>query len=311
MSTMLGYAPEEMIGKDLLLFVDEEDVGRVMAGIERRRQGIGDSYEVRLIRKDESRIHIALTASPIMSEDGKYVGGLVLLTDLTEREEMERRLQQAEHLAGIGEASAMVGHDLRNPLQGIAGATYLLRNESLTADERSGILDLIEKNVAYSDGIVKDLLDYARPFELTRVEATPREIVANALQAVSVPSRIKVENQSQPQPTVSVDSDRMKRVFVNLIENAVDAIPLEGTITINSKESEGFVEMTISDTGAGLSKEVVENLWKPLQTTKAKGIGMGLAICKRIIDAHGGEISLESKAGQGTAFTIRLPVGRI
>jgi len=95
---------------------------------------------------------------------------------------------------------------------------------------------------------------------------------------------------------------------VNLVENAVDAMPTGGTLAINSKESNGFVEITLSDTGTGLSKEVTENLWKPLQTTKPKGMGMGLAICKRIIDAHGGEVSVESKMGLGTTFTIRLHV---
>ena len=106
---------------------------------------------------------------------------------------------------------------------------------------------------------------------------------------------------------ITVDSEMMKRVFVNLIENAVDAMPRGGTLTIGSGQSGGFVEVTISDTGAGMSKEAIENLWKPLQTTKAKGMGMGLAICKRIIEAHSGNVSVESKPREGTTFTVRLP----
>ena len=252
--------------------------------------------------------HVSVVLSVVPGYEETLGRVLVSVIDLTERKRMEERLQQAEHLAAIGETAAMVGHDLRNPLQGIAGAIYLLRNESLTAEERNEMLQIIEKNVEYSDGIVKDLLDYARPFALTRVETTPKEIVTGALGAVHIPDKIKVDDLSQKQPKILVDPDRMKRAFINLVENAIDAMPDGGTVTINSKESEEFVEISLSDTGAGLSREVLENLWKPLQTTKAKGMGLGLAIAKRIIDAHGGKIAVESKQGEGTTFTIRLPI---
>jgi len=99
----------------------------------------------------------------------------------------------------------------------------------------------------------------------------------------------------------------MTRVFINLIENAIDAMPQGGTLTISSKESDRTVEITFSDTGSGMSEKVMEDLWKPLRTTKAKGLGLGLAICKRIVDAHRGEISIKSKEGEGTTATIRLP----
>ena len=225
-----------------------------------------------------------------------------------ENARLTQRLLKAEHLAAIGETASMVGHDLRNPLQGIAGAVYLLRDDSLMAEERNEMLHLIENCLEYSDGIVKDLLDYARPFELARVDITPKEIVTQAMRAVQIPSGVNVEDLSEDQPTISADTDRIKRAFVNLIENALDAMPNGGTLTINSEKSDEHVEISISDTGAGMTKEAMENLWKPLHTTKAKGIGMGLATCKRIIDAHGGQVSVESKMGEGTTFTIRLPI---
>jgi len=99
----------------------------------------------------------------------------------------------------------------------------------------------------------------------------------------------------------------MERALVNLVENAIDAMPNGGTLTISSKKMDDFVEISISDTGAGMSTDVIQNLWKPLQTTKAKGMGMGLAICKRIVDAHGGTVSVDSKIGEGTTVTMRLP----
>jgi PAS domain S-box-containing protein len=252
--------------------------------------------------------HVSLILNVVPGYEETLGKVLVSIIDLTERKKMEQRLQQAEHLAAVGETAAMVGHDLRNPLQGIAGAIFLLRNESLTAEERSEMLQLVENSVEYSDGIVKDLLDYARPFELARLETTPKQIAASALRAVHVPSRIKVQDQTQEQPRIWVDPDRIKRAFVNLVENAVDGMPNGGILTISSKESNDFVELVISDTGTSIPEEVTKNLWRPLQTTKAKGIGMGLAIVKRIVDAHYGEISVESKTGEGATFTIRLPI---
>jgi signal transduction histidine kinase len=100
----------------------------------------------------------------------------------------------------------------------------------------------------------------------------------------------------------------MKRAFVNVIQNAIDAMPQGGTLTASSKQSDHTVEIALSDTGSGMPEEVMRNLWKPFQTTKAKGLGLGLAICKRIVDAHEGSISVKSKAGEGTTVTIRLPL---
>jgi signal transduction histidine kinase len=201
----------------------------------------------------------------------------------------------------------MVGHDLRNPLQGIAGAVYLLKHESLTEPERTEVLRLIENCLEYADGIVKDLLDYARPFDLVKVRTTPKEITGNALRAVQIPDRITVQDLSREEPTISVDTDRMKRAFVNLVENAVDAMPTGGTLTVSSEESGESVKISFTDTGMGMPNATMKNLWKPLQTTKAKGMGMGLAICKRIIDAHKGDITIENRTGGGTTVTIRIP----
>ena len=308
MSTLLGYTLDEIVGKSLLLFFDEGTVNSVKEGVERRRQGVGETLTGRLVRKDGKRIIVSATTSPIVSEDGKFAGALVLLTDITKREEMEQRLHQAQRLATIGELAAMVGHDLRNPMQGITASTYILRNNSLSKEERDETLQMIDDSVEHSNKIVSDLLDYSREIHLTLANTTPREITASALEAVKIPNTIRVQNQFQEQLMLTVDSERIRRVFINLLTNAVEAMPNGGDLIISSKESNGFVEIAISDTGTGLEKRIQENLWKPLQTTKTKGMGLGLPICKRIIDAHGGQIAVESKQGKGTTFTIRLPI---
>jgi PAS domain S-box-containing protein len=314
-SFVLGFEPKMFLGESGLSFwrsrVHPDDLTRYWAELPSLWKDGQHTFEYRFRHADGAYRWITEQYRVIRDAQRRVVNSVAVAIDITERKQLEEKLARAERLAAIGETAAMVGHDLRNPLQGIAGATYLLRHETLTADDRRELLQVIETCVEYSDGIVKDLLDYGRPFDLALTKTTPKEIIAKAMQAVQVPSRIKVQNQSQEEPRISVDQDRMKRAFVNLIENAIDAMPNGGSITINSEESNGFLEISVTDTGTGLPDEVLQNLWKPLQTTKAKGMGLGLAIVKRIVDAHHGEVTVKSKTGEGTTYTIRLPLNRV
>jgi PAS domain S-box-containing protein len=309
---VLGFEPKEFLGESGLSFwrsrIHPDDLARFWSELPSLWRDGHHTFEYRFLHSNGTYRWIAEQYKVIRDAEGHISNTVTVAIDITDRKKLEEKLAKAERLAAIGETAAMVGHDLRNPLQGIAAATYLLKDETLTKYERNEMLQVIEHNVEYSDGIVNDLLDYARPIELTRRETTPKEIVASALQAVHIPGRVKVENQSQEHLRISVDQARMKRVFVNLIENAVDAMPSGGTITISTKESIGFLEIAFADTGSGLPEKILENLWKPLQTTKAKGMGLGLAIVKRVVDAHGGQISVKSKTGEGTTYTIHLPL---
>jgi PAS domain S-box-containing protein len=254
--------------------------------------------------------HVSLVLSVIPGYENTLAKVLVAVVDLTERKEMEERLQQAERMAAVGETAAMVGHDLRNPLQGIAGAAYVLKQESLPKEEREGMLRLIEDSVEYSDRIVRELLEYSAKIKLDLADTTLKSIIGDALQAVRVPGNITVQNLSEEPVLIRVDRDKMKRVLINLIENAIDAMPQGGTLRISAKQSDGAAEIALSDSGSGIPGTVVEKLWKPFQTTKARGLGLGLAICKRFVDSHGGNVSAESTAGEGTTITIRLPLNQ-
>jgi signal transduction histidine kinase len=224
--------------------------------------------------------------------------------------EMNDKLLKAQRMAAIGELAGMIGHDLRNPLTSIAGAAYYLKRRlSQLGDERIiEMLDLIEKNIAYSNKIVNDLLDYSREVKLDITETNPENIVDEALAAVQIPSNIKVVKLVDKKPKMRADFEKLKRVFVNLIRNAVEAMPKGGTLTIKSMKKGGNVMFTVSDTGIGMTEEVMKKLWTPLFTTKAKGMGLGLAICKRFVEAHGGTITVESAPEKGATFTVTLPI---
>jgi len=252
--------------------------------------------------------HVNLLLNVIPGYEESLAKVLVSIIDLTERKRMEQRLHQAERLAVVGETAAMVGHDLRNPLQGISGAVHLLKEPSLGEKEKNDMLEVIEKCLAYSDAIVRDLTDYSSALQLSLEATTPKAIVAAALGAVRVPQNVAVQDSTEDRPVLHVDLNRVHRVFVNLIVNALDAMSQGGTLTILSNQLDGCVDIELSDTGAGMTEEVMENLWKPLHTTKAKGMGLGLAICKRIVEAHGGTISVKSRVGEGTTATVRIPL---
>jgi len=222
----------------------------------------------------------------------------------------QNRLLKSERLAAIGEIAAMVGHDLRNPLTGIASATYYLKMKlsPKMSNKTKEMLKLIEEDIEYSNKIISDLLEYSGEIKLELVETTPKKILQEALSVVKIPRNIQVSDFIRAEPKIKVDVEKVKRVFVNLIKNAIDAMPKGGTLTIESEKMDGNLKIVFTDTGMGIPKKVVEKLWTPLLTTKAKGLGLGLPICKRIAEAHGGSISVESVAGKGTTFMVTIPI---
>jgi len=150
-------------------------------------------------------------------------------------------------------------------------------------------------------------LDYSREIKLDLTERNPKSIMKEALSLVEIPKNVRVVNLTENKPRMKVDVGKVKRAFINIIKNAVEAMPKGGTLTTKSRKSNGNVEFSFSDTGVGVSKRTMKRLWTPLFTTKAKGMGFGLAICKRIVEAHGGSISVKSVRGKGTTFTVTIP----
>jgi len=222
----------------------------------------------------------------------------------------QEQLLKAQRLAVMGELAGMVGHDLRNPLTSIAGAEYYLKKRlGSEADGKiKGMLELIEKNIVYSNKIINDLLDYSKEVDLELTQNTSKSIVKEALSLVEIPKNIRILDLTKNKPKIRVDVEKIKRVFVNIIKNAIDAMPKGGTLTIKSRKLKGNLEIAFSDTGSGMSKGTLERLWTPLFTTKAKGMGFGLPICKRFVEAHEGSIHVESIKGKGTTFTVTIPI---
>ena len=290
---------------------------------------IGRKQEFELVKGDEHLV-FDVGISPIVDWRGRVNCRVVVLRDVTERkraeenlkqysehleelvEERTRKLRQAERMATIGELAAMVAHDLRNPLTGIAGATYYLktRADSKLSEKEKDMLATTERAIDYSNKIINDLLDYSMEMKLDRSETDPKSLLEEALSRIEAPAGIAVVNETKPEPRLKVDKGKMQRAFINIIKNAFDAMPNGGVLTIRSDKTENHVCFSFIDTGTGMSEETLQKLWTPLFTTKAKGMGFGLPICERIVEAHGGKISVESNVGKGTTLAITIPTNR-
>jgi PAS domain S-box-containing protein len=306
---LLGYRQDEVVGKEIeSLYKLEGDKSKVLAEV--LGSQVFRGHEINIKTKSGIEKCTLLSSSVMMNSKGQKIGIVCVLQDITERKSMEAKLLKAERFASIGELAGMVGHDLRNPLTGIAGATYYIKaNSGPNLDKKSKeMLEIIEEDIQRSDKVINDLLEYSKEIKLEFSETTPKSVLKGALSLVQIPQNIQLKNLARDVPRIRVDAEKMRRVFINIINNAVDAMPKGGILTMRSKKSNGNIEFSFEDTGEGMTKCVLDRLWSPLFTTKAKGMGFGLPICKRIVEAHGGKISVESEIALGTTFTVTMPI---
>lgn len=223
--------------------------------------------------------------------------------------ETQKKLLKAERLSAIGELAGMVGHDLRNPLSAMRGGVYYLKTHCAASKYPTArkMLQSIDESIDYSNKIVNDLLDYSREISLELSVVTPKSFIKQLLSKIKIPKTITVKNRAKTDTPMTLDTAKITRVFMNLVNNAADAMPKGGTLTLTSKITGDNVKFTFKDTGVGMTQETLSKLWKPLFTTKAKGMGFGLAICRRLVEAHGGKIRVQSTLGKGTIFMVTLP----
>jgi two-component system sensor histidine kinase HydH len=219
-------------------------------------------------------------------------------------------------LAAIGETTTMVGHDLRNPLQAMTNTLYLVKK--LTAskkledrNEAVGLLGMLNDGIQYMDKIVSDLQDYARPVGAEQVETSLPDLVRATLSNVKIPENVEVAvNVQSGLSNVKLDPVLFKRVLTNLILNAIQAMPKGGRLTIAGSREDGSLIVAVQDNGLGIARENLERVFAPFFTTKAQGQGLGLAVCKRLVEAQGGTIAVSSEVGRGSTFTITMPTNR-
>ena len=233
-------------------------------------------------------------------------------------DERTSQLLRAERLAAVGELAAEVAHEINNPLGGLRNFASMLESESENAAQTKKYAVLMLEGLKRVEMIVKRLLTFSRPYALHVSENNINTIINNSIEFIEHrvdPSHVFIhKNLNESLPPIYIDADHISQVFINVMINALESMPNGGTLTIKTdtcKKHESCITVYITDTGCGISNETINKIFEPFFTTKnkegEKGLGMGLAISKRIIEDHHGEISVESMVGAGTTFKICLP----
>ncbi len=296
---------------------------------------IGLANHTVLISKDGTEYPVDDSGAPIRDEQGKITGVVLVFSDVSEKREAEKALKKyserleeiveertkelkdtqeqlirKEKLSVLGQLAGGVGHELRNPLGVISNAVYYLKMVLPDADENiKEYLETISSEVDRSTKIVSDLLDFSSVKSIGKEEIAITDLIARILEKQPAPENIEIITTIPSDlPPVFVDPLQIRQVFDNLITNAYQAMPEGGKLTIETKAEEDKAHVSVADTGGGISQENMEKLFEPLFTTKARGIGLGLAVSKNLVEANGGSIEVESEEGKGSTFIVILPI---
>jgi two-component system sensor histidine kinase PilS (NtrC family) len=312
---ILGYRRREMMGKSWHAFL-----GRAVDDI--NDQWLADEArsftrcEIKVKRKDGREIPIGFTLSNLLDRAGTPLGLLILFRDLTPIYRMEERMRRTDRLSAAGAVLASVAHEVRTPLASIRGAVEVLREGAADKSTRGKMMDVVVKESDRLNRIVSDFLSYGRAHHDERTREDLSRIMDEVLQLTRNrrgASGVAIVRGDGASPVYApVDGSRIKQVFINIIDNAMDALRGQGTVTVSIErmgQPDGgpVARIRITDTGEGMSAERMSHLFEPFYSTKESGTGMGLFIAEGIVRSHGGQLEVESTVGKGTTFIISLP----
>jgi PAS domain S-box-containing protein len=301
---------------------------RILDGEERVKFDTGKK------RNDGVTVPCMVTATPFWGAEGKLTGIVEAFRDISERKQAElalktysdqleamvkertQALQEAQEqlirkkkLAVLGQLAGGLAHELRNPLSVINNAAYFLKMKLSGADGTTKeYLAMIASEVRDAEKVVSDLLNLSRIRAAVQKKTVASDLLAHVLEKRPPTKDITVNTRIAPDlPALFVDSKQIEHVLINLVTNAYQAMHKGGQLTMNARAEKGRVHLSVTDTGCGIAKENMEKLFEPLFTTKARGIGLGLAVSKGLVEANGGSIEVESEDGKGSTFTVVLP----
>ncbi len=308
---MWGYTAAEMGQLNLSRLYSPGSAALITSEIIPGSRAGAWSGELVAIRKDGTEFPVFLTTSPVHNEEGKMAAIVSVHRDITETRNMRDKVIRSERLAAVGELASGVGHELRNPLNVIRNCLYLLNMmlDGKADEELLNTLKLADRQVDISNRIVSDLLDFTRVRLPSLGKVDLNQLVRESLSWIVVPENVTVVDRLDGDSlTVKVDSEQVGRAFANIITNAIQSISGKGELRLSTGTQDEHAWVKFEDTGCGITEENLHKLFEPLFTTKPKGIGLGLAITKRLVEQNGGLIKVASQVGKGTAFTIELPL---
>jgi two-component system sensor histidine kinase AtoS len=308
---ILGLSEFEMIPKPIgSLFLDEgglsQDVQKVLSG----RLPLA-LRETTLTTPNGREIHVQASTSRMRAVGGTVLGAVVTLEDVSDIKALTDQLIRADRLAAMGELTAGVAHEVRNPLGVIRATVQLLEDAHYDPERISAAADVIKQEIDRLDRVIKALLDFGRPSKPTMVRIEINDVLEDVIlftNRFAKQSKVRIEtNLTDASTTVIGDPDQLKQVFLNLITNAVQAMEESGgVIRLDTATEGGYVQTTVTDTGKGIRPGDLTKVFDPFFTKRSDGTGLGLTIVHRIIDEHDGHIGVSSSSA-GTVFTVSLP----
>ena len=308
-SVLLGVEEREAIGRPIEYFIPSSIVHELPAM--RSYEHVTRRFEARLPKGGSRSLDLMVTRTDMRDHDGGIGAASLILKDITELKHLQSELAHAEHLAGLGRLSASIAHEIKNPIAGLRGAMEVISQVHKPGDPRFVIFQEALAQIRRLDNLVKDLLAYAKPVNLTTEPIPPSLLIETTLPLVKellAESGVTYKNGlDESLPPVMVDPQQIRQVFINLMQNAIQAMGPGGIMEISATQSEGELGIHISDAGCGIPPEEIEKIFHPFFTTKHIGTGLGLSIVQRILSAHGGKCVVESTPGKGSKFTVFLP----
>jgi two-component system, sporulation sensor kinase E len=308
---LLGDQPERLEGQPL------ESVFRELGGLSAKIEPVLDGRqelaggEVEVVTRDGRRIPLATRVSRLVEADGSILGAVVTMEDQTELKTLTDELIRADRLAALGELVAGVAHEIRNPLAIIKGSLQVYAQTVPPSDDVHELSKIINQEIDRLDKVIKALLDFGRPSPSKTRECDLASVLDETITLTGKYAKQLgidvIADKTGPLPLVTADPDQIKQVLVNLISNAVQAMPDGGVVHLGAHVGDGCVALTVRDEGVGIEPAQLAHIFDPFRTTRDGGTGLGLTIVHRIVEAHHGHIRVESEPGKGTTFTISLP----
>jgi two-component system sensor histidine kinase HydH len=307
----LRLSSDQVTGRAASEVLPRQVLDLVAALKDSTRTAIGREFDWTF--RDGSLVPLDVTLSSLKGEDGTLWGTIILCRDLTEVQSLKREVETTRRLASLGRLAAGIAHEIRNPLSSIKGfATYFKERYRDNPDDQK-TSEIMMQEVDRLNRVITQLLEFARPPAIQKKRASLQSLIQRSLKMIESQTSAKGIQVLSDLPSniqgVDLDPDGINQVLLNLYLNAIEAMERGGTLTVSLSKREGspWVKLTVSDTGTGISKEDLEHVFDPYFTTKQTGTGLGLAIVHKIIEAHRGEVRVESEVGRGTTVFVLLP----
>lgn len=304
---LLGYTADEMTKREFVSMIHPQDRLKALAGFRETINGNSNHLELRMVHKEGYEIAVDVTNIPIIA-DHQIVGIYGVAKDVTDRKKAEELLRNSDRLAVTGQLAAGLAHEIRNPLTALKGFVQLLQSSRV---ENKAYYPIMLTELERINFIVNEFLLLSKPRPASFRESDIGTVIDHVVtlletQAILNKVRIVTEQVKDMQP-IRCDENQMKQVFVNVLKNAIEAMPDGGEVTVRTQQREQLLTVHITDQGGGIPDELASQIGQPFFTTKENGTGLGLMICHNIMESHGGKLSIASMSGAGTTVEIELP----